>query len=116
MSFMCNCTRTAFKMPLINLAVSIKSYWVAKRFNTVYFDCFTLDNLIFDNKLIEEKNTRVKINFNSDKRNEILANLHNDNNDWKLSFEIDPTCATIAKDNNGNKITSFKSQNAYTDC
>ena len=100
-------------MPLVSLSVSIKSYWIAKRFNTVYFDCVTCDNLIFDNKLVEEKNTRVKINFATDKRNNLLASLHKDNSDWKVSFEIDPNCTTIAKDQNGNKITSFKSEHAH---
>ena len=102
-------------MPLIRLPVSIKSYWIAKRFNTVYFDCVTCDNLIFDNRLVEERNTRVKINFATENRDLLLSHLHKGASDWKVSFEIDPNCATIAKDNNGNKITSFKSENAYFD-
>ena len=101
-------------MPLICLPVSIRSYWIAKRFNTVYFDGITCDNLIFDNKLVEQKNTRVKITFSGEKREVLLQALHRENSDWKLNFDIDPSCGTVALDKDGNKLTAFKSENAYT--
>ncbi len=103
-------------MPLISLPVNIRSYWIAKRFNSVYFDGAICDNLIFDNKLVEEKNTRVKITFDGNKRDNLLSTLHRENTDWKVNFDIDPTCGTTALDRDGNKLTVFKSENAYIDC
>ena len=100
-------------MPLVKLPVSVRSYWISKRYNTVYFDGVTLDNLIFDNKLVEERNTRVKISFNSTEREKTLIALHQSSGDWKLEFEIDPLCASVAKDKDGNKLTCFKSENAH---
>ena len=100
-------------MPLVKLPVSVRSYWISKRYNTVYFDGVTLDNLIFDNKLVEERNTRVKISFTSTEREKILLALHQPSSDWNLEFEIDPLCASLSKDKDGNKLTCFKSENAH---
>ena len=100
-------------MPLVKLPVSVRSYWISKRYNTVYFDGVTLDNLIFDNKLLEERNTRVKISFTSSERETILVALHQSPSDWNLEFEIDPLSASLSKDKDGNKLTCFKSENAY---
>ena len=113
--FTCLSSHSFSKMPLICLPVNIRSYWIAKRFNTVYFDGLTCDNLIFDNKLVEQKNTRVKITFSGDKREVLLTGLHRENSDWKVNFDIDPTCGTVALDKDGNKLTAFKSENAYFD-
>ena len=97
-------------MPLVKLPVAVRSYWISKRFNTIYFDGVTLDNLIHDNKLVEERNTRVKICFSSADREKVLMNLHQPLSEWKLDFEIDPLCASVAKDKDGNKLTCFKSE------
>ena len=99
-------------MPLVNLPVTVKSYWISKRIDAVYFDCITLDNLIYDNKLIEERNTRIKITFVSKNREDLLLAFHKPLSDWRINFEIDPNCSTISKDKDGNKLTSFKSENA----
>ena len=99
-------------MPLVKLPVSVRSYWISKRFQSVYFDGVTLDNLIYDNKLIEEKNTRVKITFTSADREKILQAFHQPSSDWNIEFEIDPLCSSLSKDKDGNKLTCFKSENA----
>ena len=75
-------------MPLVKLPVSVRSYWISKRFQSVYFDGVTLDNLIYDNKLIEEKNTRVKITFTSADREKILQDIHQSLLDLKLNFPV----------------------------
>ena len=103
-------------MPLVKLPVSVRSYWISKRFNSVYFDGVTLDNLIYDNKLIEEKNTRVKITFTSADREKLLQAIHQPSSGWNIEFEIDPLCGSLSKDKDGNKLTCFKSENAYNHC
>ena len=103
-------------MPLICLPVNIRSYWIARRFNSVYFDGAICDNLIFDNKLVEEKNTRVKITFDGDRRDNLLSALHRENTDWKINVDIDPTSGTTALDRDGNKLTVFKLLNLIATC
>ena len=101
-------------MSFIKLPVEIKSYWCCKRFNTIYFDGLTKDNLISNNTLIIEKNTRIKIHFNSetsDIRTDILIKLHQSDS-WVVNFKIDPFNSTSSLDKDGNKVTIFKTQNA----
>ena len=109
-------TFKSFEMPLVKLTVQIKSYWICQRFSTVYFDGITVDNLIFDNKLLEEKHTRVKISYVTKNREALLLKIHQPDSSWIVDFVIDPTCSTLSKDKDGNKLTCFKSENADTNC
>ena len=104
------------KMSLAKLTVEVKSYWIARRFNTIYLEGLTKDNLIFNNQLIEEKNTRIKIQFSSQDRSKFLTDLHSPNSSWIVIFDIDPLSSSIARDKDGNKLTVFKSENAHNHC
>ena len=99
-------------MTLVKLLIEIKSYWISKQYNTVYFDGLTKDNLIFDNQLIEEKNTRVKIHYTSSLRENLLSTLHQANSAWIIEIEIDPLNILSTKDKAGNKLPLFKTENA----
>ena len=103
-------------MSLVKLTVEIKSYWIAKRFNTIYLEALTKDNLIFNNQLIEEKNTRIKVHFSSEDRETFLSELHTRNKSWLVTFEVDPLTSSTARDKDGNKLTVFKAENANHHC
>ena len=104
------------KMSLAKLTVEVKSYWIAKRFNTIYLEGLTKDNLIFNNQLIEEKNTRIKVHFSSEDREKFLSDLHVKNSSWVVVFNIDPLSSTVTKDRDGNKVTVYKANNADYNC
>ena len=103
-------------MSLAKLTVEVKSYWIAKRFNTIYLEGLTKDNLIFNNQLLEEKNTRIKVHFSSQDRSKFLTDLHSQNSSWLVTFDIDPLSSSTTKDKDGNKVTVFKSEDAYHHC
>ena len=103
-------------MSLVKLTIEVKSYWIARRFNTIYLEGLTKDNLIFNNQLIEEKNTRIKIHLTSQDRSKFLIDLHSQNTSWLVTFEIDPLSSFTARDKDGNKVTVFKSENADNHC
>ena len=103
-------------MSLVKLTVEIKSYWIAKRFNTIYLEALTKDNLIYNNQLVEEKNTRIKVHFSSEDRETFLSELHTRNKSWLVTFEVDPLTSSTARDKDGNKLTVFKAENANHHC
>ena len=103
-------------MSLVKLTVEIKSYWIAKRFGTIYLEGLTKDNLIYNNQLVEEKNTRIKIHFSSEDRDKFLSELHGRNKSWLVIFDVDPLATSTARDKDGNKLTVFKASHADHHC
>ena len=103
-------------MSLVKLTVEIKSYWVAKRFGTIYLEGLTKDNLIYNNQLIEEKQTRIKIHFSPENRDKFLSELHGRNRSWLVVFDVDPLTSSTTRDKDGNKLTVFKASYADHNC
>ena len=96
----------------MNLELNLESYFFTKAYKSIYFSGKLINNIIFDNKIIEEKSARVKVILKSDTPHDFLQNLHQKFTSSKfvlpIQFQVDISSITKPLNKDGVRITTFQ--------
>ena len=99
-------------MNRVKLTLNLDSYYYNKNYKSVYLFGKLVNNIIFDNQIVEEKSARVKIVYKTESPIEIIQNIQSNfvGPNWIVHFSVDPTTLTKPLNKDGVRISTFVSE------
>ena len=99
-------------MNQVKLELNLESYFYSRAYKSIYFSGKLLNNIIFDNQIVEEKSAKVKVVFKPDNPHSYLKDLHENLSPNKFSFpvqfEVDISSVTKPLNKEGVRISTFQ--------
>ena len=102
-------------MSQVTLELNLESYFFSRGYKSIYFSGKLINNIIFDNEIIEEKSARVKVILKSENLHSILQILHQNilakncsKFVWPVKFQVDITSITKPLNKDGVRISTFQ--------
>lgn len=99
-------------MNKVKLELNLESYFFSRAYKSIYFSGKLLNNIIFDNQIVEEKSAKIKVTLKCDNPHSYLKELHEKFSiskfSWPVQFEVDIDTVTKPLNKDGVRISSFQ--------
>ena len=99
-------------MSRVKLTLNLESLYFNKSYKSIYLFGKLINNIIFDNEIIEEKSAKVKIVFKSGNPIEVIDSINKNltHPNWIVNFSVDPTTLTKPLNKDGHRVSTFISE------
>ena len=99
-------------MNKVKLELNLESYFFSRAYKSIYFSGKLLNNIIFDNQIVEEKSAKIKVTLKCDNPHSYLKDLHENFSiskfSWPVHFEVDIDSVTRPLNKDGVRISTFQ--------
>ena len=99
-------------MNRVKLSLNLDSYYYNKNYKSVYLFGKLINNIIFDNQIVEEKSARIKVVFKTENPIDIIQTINKNlvGQSWFVNLLVDPTTVSKPLNKDGVRISSFVSE------
>ena len=100
------------RMSRVKLTLNLESLYFNKTYKSIYLFGKLINNIIFDNEIIEEKSAKVKIVFKPGNPIEVIDSINKNfaHPNWIVNFSVDPTTLTKPLNKDGHRVSTFISE------